>query len=99
MWTLLWQLKSKSDAPWMIIGDFNETMWHGEHYSRSRRSEQQMPDFWEVLSYCELHDLGFVGLPWTYDNKLEGEQNVKVSLDRAVASPEWSNCYPDAQLH
>jgi hypothetical protein len=57
-----------------------------------------MKDFREFLSYCDLFDIGFRGTPWTYDNKQQGDRNVKVRLDRAVASPEWSACFPDLRL-
>ena len=87
MWERLRTLKNKSSAPWVMIGDFNEAMWSFEHFSQTRRREKQMEDFREVLSQCDLHDLGFSGVPWTYNNKQEGERNVRVRLDRAVASP------------
>jgi hypothetical protein len=57
-----------------------------------------MMDFREVLSHCDLYDIGFVGNPWTFDNKQKGERNVKVRLDRAVASPAWSLLYPNHRL-
>jgi hypothetical protein len=76
MWDLLKRLKSCSNAPWLVIGDFNEVMWSHEHLSNHRRPARQMMDFWEVLSHCDLHDIGFTGLPWTYDNKQAGDQNV-----------------------
>lgn len=85
-------------APWLMIGDSNEAMWSFEHFSSTRRRERQMLDFWEVLSYCELYDIGFSGIPWTYDNKQEGEHNVRVQLDRAVASLGWSDHFSDAHL-
>lgn len=74
-----------------MIGDFNESMWSFEHFSKTRWREQQMMDFRLVLSYCDLHDLGFSGLLWTYNNKQQGDHNVRVRLDRAVASPAWSS--------
>jgi hypothetical protein len=89
MWELLRRIKPRSQAPWMMIGDFNEAMWVFEQFSSRRRPEQHMLDFREVLSHCDLHDVGFIGLPWTYDNKQLGERNVKVRLDRVVASPNW----------
>jgi hypothetical protein len=55
-----------------------------------------MREFREVLSDCDVHDLGFLGVPWTYDNKQVGINNVRVHLDRAVASPEWLTVLPDA---
>jgi hypothetical protein len=54
-----------------------------------------MRDFRDTLSFCDLHDMGFVGTPWTWDNKQKGERNVKVRLDRAVANPAWSTSFPD----
>nr|TKW09857.1 hypothetical protein SEVIR_6G128700v2 [Setaria viridis] len=72
-------LKMSLSAPWLMIGDSNEAMWSFEHFSSTRRRERQMLDFWEVLSYCELYDIGFSGIPWTYDNKQEGEHNHLVS--------------------
>jgi hypothetical protein len=47
----------------MMMGDFNEAMWQEEHFSVTARSERLMMDFREVLSHCDLHDVGFVGAP------------------------------------
>jgi hypothetical protein len=90
MWELIRRVKPRSRAPWLMIGDFNESMWQFEHFSTAKRSERHMLDFREVLSYCDLHDLGFSGRPWMDDNRQNGERNVKVRLDRVVASPQWS---------
>jgi hypothetical protein len=57
-----------------------------------------MYDFRQVLSYCDLHDLGFSGAPWTFDNKQKGVRNVRVRLDRAVATPTWSDIYPNCSV-
>jgi hypothetical protein len=69
-----------------MIGDFNEALWSFELFSSYRRPERQMIDFREILSHCDLLDIGFKGKPWTYDNKQTREQNARVRLDRAVAS-------------
>jgi hypothetical protein len=45
-----------------------------------------MAAFREVLDFCNLRDIGFSGVPWTYDNRKEGARNVKVRLDRGVAN-------------
>jgi hypothetical protein len=55
-----------------LVGDFNEAMWQDEHLPRSRCSERLTKDFCDVLSYCDVHDLGFVENPWTYDNHQQG---------------------------
>jgi hypothetical protein len=67
MWELMRNLCGEWLGPWVLVGDFNEAMWQYEHFSATPRSEKQMMDFREVLSHCDLHDLGFSGLPWTYN--------------------------------
>jgi hypothetical protein len=72
MWELLRRLKPVSWAPWMLIGDFNEALWSFKHFSTRRRLDKQMQEFQEVLDHCDVHNLGFMGVPWTFDNKQWG---------------------------
>jgi hypothetical protein len=98
MWELIRRIKPCQKAPWLMIGDFNEVMWSFEHFSNRQRSAKQILDFREVLSHCDLHDVGFFGLSWTYDNKQQGESNVRVRLDRVLASPTWSDWFSDVKV-
>jgi hypothetical protein len=81
---LLRRLKPLYGAPWMLIGDFNEAMWSFEQFSSHKRPEGQMQSFRDALEHCDVYDLGFSGLPWTFDNRQKGGRNVKVGLDRAL---------------
>jgi hypothetical protein len=85
-------------GPWAMMGDFNECLWQSEHWSRRRRNENQMDQFRNTLSFFNLHDLGFKGKPWTYDNKQDGRNNVIVRLDRVVACPSWTKLFPNYQV-
>ena len=58
-----------------------------------------MAVFRDVLADCGLTDLGFVGLPFTYDNGRDGNANVKVWLDRAVDDSNWRDMFSTATLH
>jgi hypothetical protein len=58
-----------------------------------------MSDFRDVLADCEVFDLGFSGVPWMFDNKQAGNGNVKVRLDRVVASSGWTSWFPGAKVH
>jgi hypothetical protein len=60
-----------------------------ERFSFRQRSGRQMEEFKDTLSICDLHDLGFCGLPYTSDNGRAGGANVWVRLDRVVADPAW----------
>lgn len=98
MWELLRRIKPRSPHPWLVMGDFNEALWQFEHFSETRRGEKQMEDFREVLAFCDLHDIGFRGLPWTYDNRQMRRRNVRVRLDRAVASSSWVHLFETASV-
>ncbi|XP_073357949.1 uncharacterized protein [Aegilops tauschii subsp. strangulata] len=74
---------------WLCVGGFNETAYGTEHFSRAARPEWQMRAFREVLEDCSLQDLGFSGVPFTWDNRQAGGANVKARLDRAVANAEF----------
>jgi endonuclease/exonuclease/phosphatase family metal-dependent hydrolase len=98
-WELLRMLKIVSDAPWLLIGDFNESLWSFEQLSLRRRTERQMLLFWETPEFCNMFNLGFSGVSWTFDNKQAREMNVHVRLDRVVAASVWSDWFPDAKVH
>jgi hypothetical protein len=98
MWKLLRRIKKDVKEPWMMVGDFNEAMWQHEHFSFSKRNEKQMENFRNALSDCNLHDLGFSGLPWTFNNKKKGKENVRVRLDRAVACPNWTQIFAHTEV-
>lgn len=94
MWEHLSRLRGVSDDPWLVCGDFNQTMWQHEHLSRSSRAESQMRAFRDVLEACELMDLGFSGAPYTNNNGQQGYRNVRVRLDHACADDAWKVMFP-----
>uniref|UniRef100_A0A8R7PTE1 Uncharacterized protein n=1 Tax=Triticum urartu TaxID=4572 RepID=A0A8R7PTE1_TRIUA len=53
-----------------------------------------MDRFKETLEECGLHDLGFVGDPYTCRNHNQDEANYIRRLDRAVASQTWCEHFP-----
>jgi hypothetical protein len=69
-------------------------LWSFEQFSATPRAENQMSPFRDALEVYGLVDLGFSGIPYTYNNKCLGGSNVKVCLDKALASNSWRNMYP-----
>jgi hypothetical protein len=57
-----------------------------------------MEEFRDTLSSCDLYDIGFHGLPFTWDNGRSGNANVRVRLDRAVADLLGRDDFDDAQV-
>jgi hypothetical protein len=57
-----------------------------------------MSAFRDALIVCELKDLGFQSVPFTYDNRRSGRANVKFRLDRALADDRWRDLFSDATI-
>ena len=97
-WALLSHLSSFVDGPWMCIRDFNATLHSAEKLSHRPPYYKHMDEFREVLEQCALSDLGFLGYPYTWNNKRPGSANTKERLDRAVATLEWRNKFPKSTV-
>jgi endonuclease/exonuclease/phosphatase family metal-dependent hydrolase len=83
-WYLLRFLHAQSMVPWLCAGDFNKVLTEEEHFGVNDREVWQMEAFQDMAVDCGFTDLGFRGLPFTWDNKPKGDRNVKARLDRNV---------------
>jgi hypothetical protein len=81
-WYLLRFFRKQLDLPWLCAGDFNEVLLPEEHFGASERESWQIAGFQELVVDCEFVDLGYSGLPYTWDNWQAGAHNVKTRLDR-----------------
>lgn len=52
-----------------------------------------MGDFKEALSNCNLYDLGFSGVLFTWCNNWEGNQRILKSLDHALENDAWTSLF------
>ncbi|RLN08650.1 hypothetical protein C2845_PM11G28210 [Panicum miliaceum] len=94
-WELLRILKKKYDMPWLCSGDFNEILFGCEKEGGPSRPEVCMQKFHSALEDSDLHDLGFVGDPFTWRNNHHvAAWFIKERLDRAVASSAWRGIFP-----
>ncbi|GMJ07054.1 hypothetical protein HRI_004374500 [Hibiscus trionum] len=93
-WNLLKQLGRDQSLPWVVAGDFNEIAYSFEKMGGCVRSERQMFDFRDALQKCDLADLGFTGLWYTWEKGRLPSTNIRERLDRAVANTAWWELFP-----
>jgi hypothetical protein len=77
---MLKYIKSASDLPWLLIGDFNEVLHSEEHWGVNERGTSQMLGFRDMVDVNGLCDLGFEGRPWTFEKKGRGGDFLQSSL-------------------
>jgi hypothetical protein len=47
---------------------------------------------------CGLADLGFTGIDWTFEKRVSGGMFCRARLDMALATPDWCDRYPLAEV-
>jgi hypothetical protein len=82
-------LKGESTLSWLCIGDFNEILRVEEQFGPNERDSAQITSFREAVDVCELADLGYSSLDWTWEKKVAGGEYCRVPLDRALATASW----------
>ena len=97
-WAKLRHLKGTLTLSWLTIGDFNEITGASEKEGGSDRPRQQMKNFIDTINFCGFHDLGFNGPKFTWRYHQADGMQIRERLDRALATPEWMNLFPEAKL-
>lgn len=98
-WTLLRDLHSQEDVPWLCAGDFNEILYQHEKEGGVLRPQAQMDRFREAIANCELQDLGFEGDVYTWrNNNRTALVYVRERLDRALANMDWRTKFVTAHV-
>ena len=97
-WQLLKHLHTRHSIPWLCCGDFNEILNSNEKQGRLPKPIALMQQFRATLLQCRLVDLGFQGNIYTWNNGRDGVDFVQERLDRACATVEWRDMFPQAQV-
>lgn len=61
----------------MVIGDFNEILFHYKKSGDQQKNEKLMQDFWDALEKCSFSNLGHVNNFFIWSNKHETETFTK----------------------
>ena len=98
-WRLLVNLSTRSDLPWVCMGDFNEIRHRGEREGDGERPEWQMRAFSLAINKSKLKDMGCVGPKFTWSKRLGTSGWVRERLDRALVCTNWTSLFPWVKLY
>ncbi|KAG5514982.1 hypothetical protein RHGRI_036130 [Rhododendron griersonianum] len=96
LWEELLGIAHMESSDWLIGGDFNAILHQDEKFGGLQRQAWELSDFQRFVQESSLIDLGYVGFPFTWNNKRSGRENVRVRLDRFLASSSWRIHHPNA---
>ncbi|XP_010430973.1 PREDICTED: uncharacterized protein LOC104715251 [Camelina sativa] len=90
-------LASLRGKPWILMGDFNETLDIDEHSNSlvTPMVTLGMRDFHDTQIYCSLVDLRAIGPLFTWCNNQENGPICK-KLDRILHSVAWDSFFPNS---
>lgn len=75
-WNRIHMLHQQSQDKWFVCGDFNEVMSQHEKCGGKQKADGLLLDFCSMAVDCELADLGYVGLNFTWCNNREGVTRI-----------------------
>ncbi|KAM1299330.1 hypothetical protein ACFX2F_026033 [Malus domestica] len=90
------QLAASCSLPWLIRGGFNELLGIHEKEWGPIRLMNQIMAFRNAVYDCHLHDLGFLGTPYTWITTRAG--GIKERLDRMMATDGWKDLFSTAKV-
>lgn len=96
-WDMLRKLSTYSMLPWCIIGDFNDLMTEDEKQGKHGHQRALLNGFSEIITDCNLFDLGFTGNKFTWERGRGTDKWVLERLDRGLETT-WSNLFPQAEI-
>ncbi|KAL2924189.1 Alpha-N-acetylglucosaminidase [Bienertia sinuspersici] len=97
VWEYVSRQLASSPLPCLIQGDFNQIessdqKWGGTDYILGVQVFKDWKTTWE------LTDVPFHGVPFTWCNNRDGDNRLYQCLDRATATQDWIQLYPDATM-
>jgi len=98
VWSKLRNLKLSDNPRWLCIGDFNQILNCDDKFSFNFGSIPGAELFQEVISNLALCELASTSQKFTWMNKRDEEDIVMEMIDRAFASVDWVNAYPNYAL-
>ncbi|KAL2935345.1 hypothetical protein RDABS01_018463, partial [Bienertia sinuspersici] len=93
-WHLMRSLWSRSTAPVVMFGDFNEITSMTEKDGGVMRGERQMDWFRGAIDDCQLRDLGYGSSIFTWQRGTTQATYVRERLDRFLENDGWCDLFP-----
>ncbi|XP_019167697.1 PREDICTED: uncharacterized protein LOC109163410 [Ipomoea nil] len=96
-WNDCLSYSSEFNAPWIMMGDFNDIADNQEQWGSSSVNPSRCLNFVESFSACGLLDMGTSGVSYSWFRQEGGRTVQRRKLDRALWNLEAQNLFPEAK--
>jgi hypothetical protein len=87
-----------SSLSWCVIGDFNDLLSQDDKRGLLPHPNWLCMGFRSAVNDCDLTDIPINGYPFTWFKSSGTERMIEERLDRALASSDWLEKFPNATL-
>ena len=94
----LLNIKAFTNGPWALIGDFNEILHPYEKVGGNHGNSSRMHDFVDFIDNCQLLELKYFGLPFTWFNKREYSSSIFAKSYRVLINEQWISSFKDVRV-
>lgn len=97
MWSDL--IASNSNAPWIILGDFNALRYQADKIGGDNSWPSHMEDFNVCISALDMEDLKYSGCHFTWSNKQDPSHHISSKIDRVLVNEQWIKTFNCSSAH
>ena len=98
LWPQLQQFASETTKPWLVAGDFNETIDLEERNHGGPEMIRRCQRFKLWIENSGLIDLGFSGPRFTWTRGVSTQTRKEARLDRALCNMEWRERFQEGSV-
>lgn len=84
------------DAPWVVLGDFNSTLYLEDRSAGASKIDVGMHDFKDCVEVLQLVDVNRVGIHYTWSQKPTTGVGLHKKIDRIMANGGFIDVFPAA---
>ncbi|XP_022042229.1 uncharacterized protein LOC110944891 [Helianthus annuus] len=84
------------DKPWVVLGDFNTSLYLEDHFTSSLRIDIGMTEFKDCVNNIEVFDMNSSGMHYTWSNKQQKDRVVYKKIDRIMGNMKFIDVFPAA---
>ena len=98
IWNNMSALAELHSMAWVITRDFNKPLVEDDKFGGRALSMNRSLQFKDCLDKCNMVDLGFSGLRFTWSNGRELSALIQERIDKFFVNPDWHSNFPEAKV-